>query len=442
MSPRPSYQTYAAFCEEFDEDANVVLPGTRKVANVSVKRSRPELAPSGPSVDGASDSGYSSRTAITVDSGDSFASGTSPTRDIARFRDRVEGKEKDRSGNKTREKKEGKENNKSPPPPLPPIKTMPVASARSSSRPPSLQKGPSKPGKRDSGGARHHPGTCWDCDQWGLHQAALAGNVDLRTMESANYFQPHPPHGYEVPPSPQTPRYPPSINQEMHPATPIIPQPRPHRSNSYHTQNRPVSFHSGTVPDMNMMYMSMGHPSAYGHGPPLSASAYSNSFYPSSPYMGGEVTVHQSPTPSYEVAPRSSYERPRERPRNKSASRPSTEKPSGRRPSVYKRPVVEYHNSPSTQFEPEEYEPRPPPERRARRQSRSYDPDEDYYRMAPPPNPPVKYKQPTQVIPVNKRPPTRKASTTSSAPTIHRTEPYDMSDMRAALPPRMDVTFA
>src|SRR5207249_5919330 len=75
MSSKTSPKTYAAFCEEFDEDANVILPGTRMVANTTAQRSKSDLRLSGTSTDGASDSGYSSRTAATVGSGGSLASG-------------------------------------------------------------------------------------------------------------------------------------------------------------------------------------------------------------------------------------------------------------------------------------------------------------------------------------------------------------------------------
>ncbi|KAI2250606.1 hypothetical protein LOZ10_006657 [Ophidiomyces ophidiicola] len=467
MSPRPASHAFAAFCEEFDEHTNAVIPDTRRVANVSAKRSRPELVPStapAAAADGASDSGYSSRTAATVGSGDSFASDTgSPTfpplapaaspaatvvppreipRDHPRLRDRLDEKEKDRAGNKAREKKDRKDKEKEParqpPPPLAPLKTMPAASPRSSSKPPAVQRSSSKSHKRDSIGSRHPPGACWECDQWGYHPTPVtAAGVDPRMMDSSGYFQPLQAHQYDIPPSPQTSRYAPVITQEMHPASPVVvPQQRTHRSNSYHTQ-RPVSYHAGTVPDMNMMYMPMGH--AYGHGPPLSASAYANSFYPPSPYMTGEVTVHQSTKTPYEATPRSSHERPRERPRTTSIARSSTEKPTARRPSVYKRPIVEYNTAPATPYEPEDYNQRTPqPDQRARRQSRSYDPDEDYYRMPPPSNPPPKPKQPTQVIPINaKRPAVRKSSTTTSIPPTHRPDAYDMADMHHALPPRM-----
>jgi hypothetical protein len=60
---------HAAFCEEYDEIARAVRPETRQVANVSTRRSKNDLKVSEHTVDGASDSGYSSRTAATVNSG-------------------------------------------------------------------------------------------------------------------------------------------------------------------------------------------------------------------------------------------------------------------------------------------------------------------------------------------------------------------------------------
>lgn len=449
MSPRPSRQTYAAFCEEFDEDANIVLPETRKVANVSVKRSRPELAPAGPSTDISSDSGYSSRTVATVGSGDSFvSSAVSPnytsladsisSRDTIRQKDRVEIKERDKPPGKVKERKSPQEGRP------PADRIMPAVAPPSSNRPPSLQRVPSKTHRREGGNGRHPPGVCWECDQLGY-----SNGRDSRPMDSPGYFQPH--RGYDIPQSPQASRYAPVVAHDMHPPSPAMPPPRQRRPSSYHPQNRPVSYHSGSMQDVSMMYMHMGQPSAYGHGPPPSASAYAGNYLPPSPYLGSDAGFQQAappsqprpraPSVSQPHPPSASYEAPpRPRQRAPSISQPQPpSKTSARRQSVYGRPVVEYHAAPPSSYNSEEHGRRAPREQqRARRQSRSYDPDEDYYRMPPPPAPTPKYKQPTQVIPINKRPVPRKSSTTSAAPTIHtRTESFDMADVRSALPSRM-----
>ncbi|MCJ1473010.1 hypothetical protein MMC13_001659 [Lambiella insularis] len=62
--------SHAAYFEDYSEDTNTAVPGTRQTANVAAKRSRPELrikpVSSVKGRDEASDSGYSSQTAATV----------------------------------------------------------------------------------------------------------------------------------------------------------------------------------------------------------------------------------------------------------------------------------------------------------------------------------------------------------------------------------------
>ncbi|KAL1954281.1 hypothetical protein VTO42DRAFT_1423 [Malbranchea cinnamomea] len=437
--PEPP-QTYAAFCEEFDEDANDVIPDTRRVANIAARRSRPELKPASRSADGASDSGYSSRTAATAGSGgSSLTSGTDHTsldahitnRAMDRLQDLVNEEERARPRVKAKDKRDHSD-----------AKALQSTARRASSRPPLLRSA-SKSRKRGSATGSRNACMCWDCERNRLERAGyqpptVHPGVDPRSMDPMNYGPHASGHGFEVPPSPQAPRYPPIINQENYPAPPGPPAPRPQRSNSYHTQNRPMSYHGGAVPEVGMSYLHMGHPVAYsqnhGHGPPLSASAYSNTFF-ASPYMGSEPQMaqpSQSPyDPTYD-APQLMYERSSRR-RATSTSR-SPDKPTARRPSVYGPPVVQYVKSSKAYYgEPERM---PSRERRARRQSQVYDPDEDFYRMPPPPPPQQKPKPPPQVIPIpnQRRPSVRKSTTTPNTPTVDRDMSLEMAEVKAALP--------
>ena len=437
----PPPHTYAAFCEEFDEDANDVVPDTRKVANVAARRSRPELKPASRSADGASDSGYSSRTAATIASGDSsLTSGTNRTsldtpitnRTMDRVQDLLQEEERARPRVKAKERRDNPEG-----------KAMQSAARRASSRP-APPRSASKSRKRESTSSRNGC-ACWDCERERMERAGYQQpmmpppGVDPRTMDRMHYGHP-PPHGYEVPPSPHAPRYPPIVNQENYPG----PATRPQRSNSYHTQNRPMSYHAGSVPDVGMSYMHMAHPAynqGHGHGPPLSASAYSNSFYPSA-YMGSEPQMSQPSRPPYDPsydAPQLIYERPSRSSKRSTSTSRSPDKPPARRPSVRytsNRPVVQYAKaSRAYHGEPERLTSR---ERRARRQSQAaYDPDEDYYRMPPPPPPqPQKPKSPAQVIPIPnpKRPMVRKSNTTANTPVVDCGAPFEMEEIRQALP--------
>ncbi|KAK2752085.1 hypothetical protein FQN55_007973 [Onygenales sp. PD_40] len=422
MSSRTSQRSYAAFFEDYDEDANVTLPETRTVANVAAKRSKPDLRQSGTSTDGASDSGYSSRTAATIASAESLPAGkrspiapldtTLANRDLDRVRGRVDEREKEKTKarSKTKEPRERKPTSNGG-------GTMHPSMVRSSSRS-AAKRSASKPRKRDMDPVNCR---CPDCEPSAYDNMAMS-HPDHHQMDYSSYFDPRS-HGYDVPQSPQLFHYQPVVSQETHST-------RRGRSDSYHQTARPVSFHAGAMPDMSM-YMSMP---SYEHGPPPSASAYSNHFMqpymqPSGPPpMPHPVHLPYDPIPSYDQPPRPSFERPRA----PSTTR-SPDKLPKRRFSVSKRPerpVVE--NIPSPVTRPEISERKSAARRRESmshdRQSYDHDPDEDYYRMPPPP-PKVKPAQQV-VIP---RPVPRKAVTTASTPT-RRSGAFDMQELTAALP--------
>ncbi|KAL9594729.1 MAG: hypothetical protein Q9219_006868 [cf. Caloplaca sp. 3 TL-2023] len=69
-----SSQPHAAYIEDYNEDAHTTVPESRQTANVAAKRSRPEISMAKVSDlgrDEASDSGYSSHTVATLNSGNS-----------------------------------------------------------------------------------------------------------------------------------------------------------------------------------------------------------------------------------------------------------------------------------------------------------------------------------------------------------------------------------
>ena len=75
----------AAYCEEYNEDKHTTLPETRQTANIAVKRSRTDIArlKTADTRDERSDSGNSSQTVATLNSGDSSLeskAGTKPLR--------------------------------------------------------------------------------------------------------------------------------------------------------------------------------------------------------------------------------------------------------------------------------------------------------------------------------------------------------------------------
>jgi len=66
--PAPPAVPKAAYVEEYNEEAETANPATRQTANISTKRSKPDVASIKPLHDGVSDSGHSSHTAGTLGS--------------------------------------------------------------------------------------------------------------------------------------------------------------------------------------------------------------------------------------------------------------------------------------------------------------------------------------------------------------------------------------
>lgn len=413
MSPRVPH---AAFCEEFDEDANVILPETRRVANVAAKRSKTELRPAEGGTDGASDSGYSSRTAATVNSAQSGPSGRrSPPPLKVNTTLRSIDLEKIREIRSSRKEK-GKERQERPAMPG----KMPVETLRSSTRVAPHQRSPSKPKRRDSVSVRHHHTGCWECEQGIYHPSTP---IDPRPLDYGYYVSQAPSvHDFPPPPpSPQSARYPPPYAPEIQIAQRGR---RGSRSTSYHLNSRPLSYHGSMTPDTTMMYA--GSMTQYEHGPPPSASAYTNTpTFPQPPYHQQQLQYYSRP----ESIPPSPYERQHDP--FDSHVRESTK--SRRRSSIYGPPVVNYAPSTPDYDDGEPLERKSSRDQRSSRYSQTFDRDEDYYLMPPPPL--KQQKPPPQVI--QKRPDVpRKAAATGSTGARRGSQTWDMSELEDSLPDR------
>lgn len=411
----------AAYFEDYDEDAHAVLPETRQVANVAAKRSKSDLRSPEFGFDLGSDSGYSSRTAATVNSGQSLPSGrpsphtltldTTPNSrpvELARVREGRKDKGKQREDKRT------------------PAEMMNVETMRGVTGMGPSPRSPTKSKRRESMSMQHPPEGYWPSvhGYHGIPSYHVSTPIDPRPMDFP-FYPYHPPSVHDVPPvSPRSTRHPYPYEPAIH--VPHSSQRRPSRSSSYHTDGRPLGFH-GMMPEAMYNQYPM---SPFEQGPPPVFPAYANvpSFVPP-----------QVPHQQYYADPHSPYHTVFEQPRASSKSRPRDK---SRRSSMYGPPVVEQPPPTPTYEEEPVLERRASREHRPRRPSQAFERDEDYYRMPPPPPraPRPKTKSTPQVI-HHKRPDlTHKPATTGSVPPpvnrrISQTrDSWDMSDLEQALP--------
>ncbi|KAL3463921.1 hypothetical protein BJX64DRAFT_107686 [Aspergillus heterothallicus] len=419
----------AAFLEEYDEDAHAILPDTRQTANLTAKRSKPDLKKSTrePFVEAASDSGYSSRTAATVNSTQSAPSGrkspvslkvdTSLRRaDLERVRSRTKDRSsRDRSARPTREEKMH-------------------AGPYSAGYPPAhAQRSPSRGQRLERAYTNHYPSNYWDREQSMYHATTP---VEPRQREY-QYHSSRASTAYDyAPSSPQAARYPPStVVQVSHSSRPAG---RVARSNSYHANNRPVSYHGGMGPMGGMIY-SQSPMGRFETGPPLSSSAYANT----PAYVPGPPSIYSQHAAYYNYADDSNP--PVHQDRSLSQTRM-------RRSSIYEGPPPDDYGTSEEEEEDEEEEDleddlepvpqqQPPPPPMHPRQVRQRPPphsmhdrgEEDYYRTIQPP--PVKHRAAPQII--QKRPELpRKSATTASIMGERRPSrpSLDLTDLREYLP--------
>lgn len=401
-----------ACVEDFDDDAHDIVPDSRQVANTAAKLSRLDFRSPEPLIDGASDSGYSSRTAATVNSTQSGPSGGKsppvplkldmPKRDLARNISRKDRKDKERERPR-------------------PVRDEKMQVGAYPSHLAHVPRSPSKPRRRDSVHVRHyHQQPEGYYEPYYPPPTPVEAPPPARNMEYPSYYFRPPIPDYPPPASPQHSRYPPGAIEEYHASRTSG---RPSRSNSYRAlyhQERPQSWAMGTSPMYHQSMFPYDH-----HGPPPSSSAFSNA-YSSSPYGAGS---YYAPS-DYPAAPE--YPRDRSRSRTREPSR-------SRRASVYAAPPDEVFPDWLEDGEPLERwysrEPPAPREPRGRPVKLTQDHDEDRHRMPPPPPPPPKHKSVPQIHQA-RRPEPRKAQTMQAIPSHRRSSrtAMDMSDLAAALP--------
>lgn len=376
MSPSPT-APHAAYFEDYNEDSKTTLPETRQTANITARRSKPDvvkLKGGAPVQDEFSDSGYSSRTGATLGSGDSSLdskTGAAPLRLDTSFAAR-----KERLGLQQRE--------------LHPL--------GEGSRKPALRRTESK--SRDRGSKLQGECPCDECKPQGSQtsrspeKARSFRDVAAKTIPKAQPQVAPPPRPQSTkPPSPKAVHENP-VQQSAQARS------RPATAQS-HRRPRPMSFHEGSLPQVTYkpVYVAQVQPpmAAPSPFPPPSYPPPSHSYFPTA------TPVHQ-PYP-YSIPPSPIEGRPA-MPRWISGQQPPQ-----RQAFVYNTsPVVEYVQQP-------QYPTTIPPQPVVRRTSiprgypyrprdETYIHDEDYYRMPPPPPPP---KQQIQ------RPSIRHAATTSVA---------------------------
>ena len=374
----------AAYCEDYSEDAHTTLSETRQTANMAAKRSRPDITKLkfADTHDERSDSGNSSQTVATLNSGDSSLeskAGAKPLKVDTR---------------------------------APAIRRRPALPPKKSEhRLPSPQKSSQK---RNSSKARDEQPK--KTERKTEIRKSLTP-LDTSWTAAANRQGRH---RHEAPNTPQSARPPPPRpTQDVPLPQPAIPRPRAATAQGFKVP-RPMSYH-GAVPGVVYMQLQpQPQPISLERRaqtpytipplvrPPPSFPPNRGSYFPASP----------APAPRRQDSfpfPSSPYDiQPRPQPRSW-----TTEHPSHRHSMVYTSPpVIDYSPQP-------QYIPRPPSAQPVYRYSHSYyDPsppplentfshDEDFYRMPPPP-------APAPIAKPQQRPTMRHAVTTSTArPLLH-----------------------
>ncbi|KAI4203099.1 MAG: hypothetical protein LQ350_002147 [Teloschistes chrysophthalmus] len=364
-------QPHAAYIEDYNEDANTTLPETRQTANVAAKRSKPDLARvkiTELGRDEASDSGYSSHTAATLNSGNSSLGSKAGSATLT-----LDTSVESLAANKRKPLLVGRQSYQTPQSPNKPMLR------RSDSKRPSKER------------VRQESCRCEECLGKAKSKGsrpAVSGQKPSPT-EAGQIKQRSGPKVDTIPSSPA-----PKAAADapiLHPA-----QPRPRRQ-SYRATPRPVSFHGGIQPQP------MYYQTVLITRPPSTAPTPSPFPQPSYPPPTYFLPHYQStgppgqPSPLHTQPPQPLSYNPPPRPQSRQWA-PGPHLPP-QQPIVYSAPpVVDYPHSaqyggalpPShpvlhRTFSERDRE-RPAP---LRDDYFPYDPyDEDYYRMRPPPPPP------------------------------------------------------
>ena len=350
-SPPQPRAAEAAYLEDYNEEAQTTLPGTRQTANVAAKRSRPDLAVTKAVRDEFSDSGYSSHTPATLASTDSSLESKTGSNPLKIDTGAVASKRR------------------------PTIDGRTSQSRRQSPEKPPLQRIQSKSRKEEKAQPKHC--SCSECVAKARRRSTIA------ELTSDHY---HPSHAKAQSKAP-TPAPPHSIRPspaQVMQDVPILPQPRPRPSASqtYH-RARPMSFHGGAIPEpvymQQPLYIERPSP-RYPAASPFPATSYpppQTSYFPP-----------QQPQPQEHFAPPlSPYEtQPRPRPHRWTSEL-----------NAHVRPQSMFHcTSPVIESTPPVYpiiapSSRPPSRQPSHRDRPIISPedkstrDEDYYKMPPPP---------------------------------------------------------
>lgn len=375
----------AACVEDYNDDSQTAVPETKKTANITAKRSKPDVSKLQAVRDEFSDSGHSSQTLATLGSTNSSLQSKSGSDTIKAESHAVAGK--------TRPAK---------------IEEKPHSKSRSPEKS-LLQKVASKVRKEET--ARKGPCNCGECVAKARratphHASKTPGNARPPVPGVSHSIRRAPVQGVKEAPFPQ---YPP-------------PRPRALTSRSYHRE-RPLSLYAGEAPES--LYTQTQQP-FYVEPPPTAVYTPTAPIIPPSyppqqnSYIPPAQAIHQPQ--SFYSSPPSPYEfQPRPRPRQWTSEYPPPPRPQSMLyPST---PIIEYlaepiyapappsAQPPSRQSSHRE-RPRALPEQRSAR-------DEDYYNM-PPPAPPRPTRLETRYH-QNHRPAIRHAVTADAHPThTHR----------------------
>lgn len=353
----------AACVEDYNDDSETAVPETRKTANITAKRSKPDVTKSQVVRDEFSDSGHSSQTLATLGSTNSSLESKSGSDTIRAESYAVAGKTRP-----TKTEEEPHSKSRSPEKPLPPR----VASE----------------GRQDVI-ARKEPCSCSKC---------------VAKARRATPQHPSKPTGKARPPVPEISHpirlVPAQVGKEAPRPQYAPPRPRALTSHSYHRE-RPLSLYTGVAPEpfynqqQQLIYTEPRPTVRYAPTTPTIPPSYPphpNSYFPPSQ----QIHLSQPQPQQFFTSPPSPYDiQPRPRPRQWNLDYHPPPRPQSM---LYtSNPIIEYVTEPV-------YDPVPafaqPPSRRSSHRERSRElseqrdaRDEDYFDMPPPaPLPPPRQK--------------------------------------------------
>ncbi|KAL8640822.1 MAG: hypothetical protein Q9228_002300 [Teloschistes exilis] len=389
-------QPHAAYIEDYNEDANTTLPETRQTANVAAKRSKPDLARvkiTELGRDEASDSGYSSHTGATLNSGNSSLGSKAGSATLT-----LDTSVESLAANKRKPLLVERQSYKTPQSPNKPMLR------RSESKRPSKER------------VRQESCRCEECLGKAKSKASRPA-VSTQKPSPTEAGQVKQRSGPQVDTIPSSPAPKAAADAPiLHPA-----QPRPrHPGQSYRATPRPVSFHGGITPQP-MYYQTLllaRPPSTAPTPPPFAPPSFPPPTYFLPPYQHSGPPGQPSPLHTQPPQPLS-YTLPT-RPQSRQWA-PGPHLPPQQQMVYSAPPVVDYPHS-------AQYNGALPPSHPAlhgtfseRDRERSvplrddYFPfDEDYYRMPPPPPPVPAPPKPSANASAHQRPVMRHVASTSA----------------------------